>query len=78
MSDKPPPKQLPTTAYGKPSAVPAGTGFGIIGMESGTRYLMSGAEAQQAENIIALFEQLKGRPATAEERAEVVRNLKTN
>jgi hypothetical protein len=56
--------------------VPEGTGFGICGMTSGERYLMSGAEAQKAENIIKMFEVLKGRPATDEERADVERTLK--
>ena len=32
---------------------------------------MSGREALDPENILALFEQIKGRPATAEERAEL-------
>jgi hypothetical protein len=41
-----------------------------------TRYLMPGREAMKAENIIKLFEQLKGRPATDEERANVERKLK--
>lgn len=35
------------------------------------RYLMCGADAQQTENILELFARLKGRPATAEERAEL-------
>jgi hypothetical protein len=34
-------------------------------------FLMSGADAQQTENILKLFEKIKGRPATSEERAEL-------
>jgi hypothetical protein len=49
----------------------------MTGMTSGTRYLMSGADAQKAENIVALFEAIKGRKATDEERADVERRLKT-
>jgi hypothetical protein len=37
------------------------------------RYLMSGADALKAENIIKLFEQLKGRPATNQEKTNVER-----
>ena len=36
-----------------------------------TWFLMSGADAQQTENILELFQRIKGRPATAEERAEL-------
>jgi hypothetical protein len=58
--------------------VTPGTGFGFgFGGDGGvTRYLMSGADAKQAANIIKLFEQIKGRPATAEERAKVERKFK--
>jgi hypothetical protein len=35
--------------------------------------LMSGAEAQKPENLIRLFEQIKGRKATPEEVAEFER-----
>jgi hypothetical protein len=55
--------------------VPEGTGFGISGATSGERFLMSGAESQKAENLIALFEKLAGRAATDEERADVERGL---
>ena len=34
-------------------------------------FLMSGKEAMDPENILKLFEKLKGRPATSEERAEL-------
>jgi hypothetical protein len=47
--------------------IPDGTGFGIVGMMSGERYLMSGADALNPENFIKLFEALKGRKATQEE-----------
>ena len=67
MSDDPvkPParKLLPTTKWGRPMQIPPGTGIGISGLTSSKRYLMSGADAQKAENIIK-FEQLKGRSAT--------------
>lgn len=32
---------------------------------------MSGVDARQTENILKLFERLRGRPATTEERAEL-------
>jgi hypothetical protein len=35
------------------------------------RYLMSGKEAAEPENILRLFEQIKGRAATDEEKAEL-------
>jgi hypothetical protein len=38
-----------------------------------TWFLMSGAEAQQTEHILELFQRIKGRPATAEERAELAK-----
>jgi hypothetical protein len=69
-------KPLPTTKRGRASQLPLGTGIGITGMTSGERYLMSGADAQNAKNIIALFEAIKGRKATDEERADVERKLK--
>jgi hypothetical protein len=52
--------------------VPDGTGFGFGfgGDGGGARYLMSGADAQKAANIIKLFEQIKSRPATDAERAD--------
>jgi hypothetical protein len=59
--------------------VPPGTGFcfGFGGDGGGvTRYLMSGADAQKAANIIKLFEQIKGRKATLEEIENVERTLK--
>jgi hypothetical protein len=60
--------------------VPSGTGLGfsVGGNPPGgiTRYLMSGAEALKAENVIKLFEALKGRKATPEEIASVERDLK--
>ena len=40
------------------------------------RYLMSGAEALKAENIIKLFEALKDRKAISDEIANVERKLK--
>jgi hypothetical protein len=57
---------------------PPGTSFGFgFGGDGGiTRYLMSGKEAQQAANVIALFEALKGRKATPEEIASVDHELK--
>ena len=60
--------------------VPPGTGFGFgFGGDGGgiTRYLMSGADALKAENIIKMFEAIKGRKATTEEIANVERTLKT-
>ena len=36
-------------------------------------FLMSGADAQQTENILKLFEKIKDRPATSDERAELAR-----
>jgi hypothetical protein len=68
-------KTLPSTKWGKPMQIPEGTRFGT-GTVSGTRHLMSGREAQQAENIVALFEAIKGRKAMAEEMANVHRRLK--
>jgi len=60
--------------------VPPGTGFGFYvgGSPPGgiTRYLMSGTDALNPENIIKLFEALKGRKATQEEIANVERKLK--
>jgi hypothetical protein len=59
--------------------VPPGTGFrsGLGGDGDGiTRYLMAGHDALQTANIIKLFEQIKGRPATDAERANVARILK--
>ena len=35
------------------------------------RFLMNGKEAMHPENILKLFEKIKGRPATSEERAEL-------
>jgi hypothetical protein len=67
---------LAATARGTPMQIAPGTGFGFTGMVSGTRYLMSGADAQKVENIIALFEKIKGRSATDKERANVERKLK--
>jgi len=67
VSTREPRKPLPTTQWGKPSQIPSGTGTGL--------FMMRGREAQQPENIIKLFEQLKGRAATDEKRAEVERNL---
>jgi hypothetical protein len=52
-------KPLPITRWGKPMQIPEGTGIGISGLTSGKRYLMSGREAQKAENIIALFEKMR-------------------
>ena len=43
----------------------------IMGDEKVARFLMSGGEAMDPENILRLFEKLKGRLATAEERAEL-------
>jgi hypothetical protein len=37
------------------------------------RFLMSGADAQNPENLVRLFEALKGRSATPEESAELAR-----
>jgi hypothetical protein len=37
------------------------------------RFLMSGDEAQQPENILRMFEAIKGRKATPEERAQFER-----
>jgi hypothetical protein len=37
------------------------------------RFLMSGADAQQLENILELFRRIKGRPATPQERDELSR-----
>jgi hypothetical protein len=68
-------KTLPSTKWGKPMQIPEGTGFGT-GIVSGTRHLMSGREAEQAENIVALFEAIKGRKATTEEIANVHSRLK--
>jgi hypothetical protein len=71
--------EKPKFSRGKKMNVPDGTGFGFgFGGESGgiTRYLMSGADAQKPENIIKLFEAIKGRKATAEEIANVERKLK--
>jgi hypothetical protein len=56
-------KLLPTTQLGRPMQLPLGTGMGISGLTSGERYLMSGGDAQKAENIIALFEAINGRKA---------------
>lgn len=55
-----------------------GSGFYVGGSPPGgiTRHLMSGAEAMKAENIIKLFEALKGRKATTGEIANVERKLK--
>jgi hypothetical protein len=69
-------KTLPSTKWGKPMQIAEGTGVGISGLTSGKRYLMSGADVQKAENIIALFEAIKGRKATAEEIANMERILK--
>jgi hypothetical protein len=69
-----------TGTRGKSMDVPPCTGFGfyVSGSPPGgiARHLMSGAEAMKAENIITLFEQLKGRKATPEEIANVGRTLK--
>jgi hypothetical protein len=65
---------------GRKMNVPDGTGFGFYvgGNPPGgvTRYLMRGADALKAENIIKLFEALKGRKATPKEIANVERKLK--
>lgn len=37
------------------------------------RFLLSGADAQKPENILGLFEQIKGRKATAQELAQFER-----
>jgi hypothetical protein len=76
-------KALPTTQRGRPLSAPLGTGFGFFmpipsKMSKGvTRYLMSGADALKVENIVKLFEQLKGRKATPERIANVERQLGT-
>jgi hypothetical protein len=77
-------KVLPTTKWCRPSSVPEVTGFRISGVTSRRpkkadeirRYLMSGAEALKAENIIKLFEALKDRKAISDEIANVERKLK--
>jgi hypothetical protein len=61
-------KTLPPTKWGKPSQLPLGTGIGL--------YMMCGREVQKPENIIGLFEKIKGCVATDEESASVERVLK--
>jgi hypothetical protein len=75
-------ERVSSTTRGRPSSMPHGTGFGFfmprpLKKPGGiTRYLMSGADALKAENIIALFEAIKGRKATPQEIANVERRLK--
>lgn len=65
----------PKFSRGRKMHVLDGTGFGfyVDGNPPGgtTRYLMSGKEAQNSTNIIALIEALKGRKATADEISNV-------
>jgi hypothetical protein len=68
--------EKPKFSRGRKMNIPDGTGFGVVGMMSGERYLMSGADALNPENFIKLFEALKGRKATQEEIANVERKLK--
>jgi hypothetical protein len=37
--------------------------------------MMSGADAQRVENLLALFAAITGRPATADERAQLARAI---
>jgi hypothetical protein len=69
-------EEKPKFSRGRKMNIPDGTGFGIVGMMGGERYLMSGPEAQKTENIIKLFEQIKDRKATPGAIANVERKLK--
>jgi hypothetical protein len=70
----------PKFSRGRKMDIPPGTGFCFYvgGSPPGgiTRYLVSGADGLKAENIIKLFEALKGRKATRTEIANVERKLK--